>query len=350
MTGYITLFLDILIMGFVLLFGVKRSDDDAHFFDLTNTSTMRGFLCLYVVFCHSQTIVYDRIVDIVLSVGFVCVSFFFIVSGYGLYLSLNKKPQMIDTFWRKRLPRLLLTGWIINIFFEVMARILIHEEISVRDIVSVNGWIVWLLVCYLIFWIAVRLFKTANSRIIAMMVLLVLFSVIMWALKNKGMIVRSVWSIEAYGFLWGVLLAAYRNEFIAFARNKWMAKFCMIVGASLVFGVAYLKFKPVVFWGDYMLKLLVGIALIALALVANVRFSIGNKIAVFLGGISLEVYLMHEKVFHILQKLTGLADKNLGLYILVSWGLVIILSYVLHMVADFCVKQVYRIPLLKKGK
>ena len=95
---------------------------------------------------------------------------------------------------------------------------------------------------------------------------------------------------------------------------------------SIGMGLCYLKFKPVVFWGDYLLKIVLGLFLLAFLLFVNTKINFGNKLSAFLGRISFEVYLTHGLVFRILDNL--MPGVNSGVFILMSLLITVILSAV----------------------
>ena len=91
-------------------------------------------------------------------------------------------------------------------------------------------------------------------------------------------------------------------------------------------GVSYLKFKTIPFFGDYTLKIILGLAITLFILAINVRVNIGNKISYFLGSISYEVYLLHGIVFGIVDAM--IPGLESGMFILVSMILTVGLSKV----------------------
>lgn len=126
-------------------------------------------------------------------------------------------------------------------------------------------------------------------------VLIIAFSVTVYALKSH--ISGTTWCPEVFGFVWGIVFFHIKKRFAEWMGKKWFPKcmaFCMIAGIA---GVAYLKFKPVIFFGDYILKILLGLLIIIFMLAVNSRIAIGNKVCLFLGSISYEVYLLHHTVF-----------------------------------------------------
>ena len=84
-------------------------------------------------------------------------------------------------------------------------------------------------------------------------------------------------------------------------------------------GVAYVKYKPVKFMGDYCLKIFLGFLLLMLILQLIRRIKIGNKVLAFLGSILYDVYLLHGIVFTI--RVGVVRIDNSGAFV---WSAVII--------------------------
>lgn len=99
---------------------------------------------------------------------------------------------------------------------------------------------------------------------------------------------------------------------------------------SMGLGVAYLKLKPIAFFGDYLLKILLGIAITAFIFEVISSLKVGNKVNSFLGNISYEVYLLHGGVFSILA--TIIPDINSGLFVVLSIMLTVALAYLLNQI------------------
>lgn len=349
MVDYLIMFAILVFLAFDLLFKVKRKETTTHFFDLDNTIALRGFCCIVVIIGHTPLAYQNRIQDMILSFGYIVITFFFMTSGYGLTLKNNNKPDSIKFFWRQRLPKLLITGWLINIVSKVVNVVILKEKCGLMDYFHIHGWIKWLIACYFFFWISHRIKYTSKNyvlRRIICTVLVVIFSITMYVLKNKGIITKTIWPTECYGFIWGMLLCDYREVFIKVFNNKWLRKILGVLIVALLLGVSYLKFKPVIFFGDYLLKIILGLAIIIFILVSNIRFSYGNAVSMFLGRISFEIYLTHGTVIHIIQ---GLLPKlSSGMFILLAIVITVAVSFVLHILISKIVKLFYKIPIMNK--
>lgn len=93
----------------------------------------------------------------------------------------------------------------------------------------------------------------------------------------------------------------------------------------------YLQFKEVWFLGDYFLKIILGISIIIIMLAFNIQFKIGNKISLFLGNISYEIYLLQWTVMALV---TSFHLNNSGIYIIAVLVITILIAWVVHKIVN----------------
>lgn len=314
----ITLFLAV-----VLFAGATVHDDGQHFFDMSNSNALRGFWCLIVILVHIPAAYQNRIQDMIGSFAYIGVTFYFMTSAYGLKMQMRKNPSVIKTFWRKRFPKLLVPCFTVNIISAIVTTIT-GEEVTLLTCLGINRWVMWLLVCYFFFWVSYK-FKRGRYSNYVIVILVCLFSIIMYILKKQDNTLL-VWCTEIFGFIWGLFLVDIKEELLRLARKKWILKVTVLGCVSCICGLCYLKFKPVEFWGDYLLKIILGLFLLVLLLFVNTKINFGNKINAFLGRISFEVYLTHGLVFGILDNL--MPGMKSAVFILMSLLITVILSAV----------------------
>ena len=156
MITYAIMALIVLFLAFELLYKAEYRPDDTHLFNKQNSNAMRGFWCLIVIFVHIPAAYQNRIQDMIGSFAYIGVTFFFMTSAYGLKLGIEKDPVSIRYFWRKRFPRLLIPMFLVNIV-SMIFRAIEGNELSFSTLININGWVQWLLVCYLMFWAANRI-------------------------------------------------------------------------------------------------------------------------------------------------------------------------------------------------
>ena len=294
----------------LLLAGAKYSPDGAHFFDRENSGAMRGFWCLIVVLVHVPAGYQNRLQDMIGSFAYVGVTFFFLTSAYGLRLAAEKRPESIRYFWRHRLPKLLVPCVLANAV-RMAAYAAGGSRVSPWMLVRIGGWVRWLLVCYLIFWLCYR-FLSEKYRDWAVCGLAAVFSLAVYGMKPD----TTTWCPEVLGFAWGILLGRWKNRFTGWTDKGWLAKnagLCLLAG---ILGVGYLMGKGIPFWGDYVLKIVLGVAILGFVLGLNTKISMGNRVSRLLGTISYEVFLLHDVSFFVLEK--AFPGLNSGVFILMS--------------------------------
>ncbi len=317
----------LLFFGAVLLLRDKKGKENT-FFNLDTSSAMRGFWALVVVLVHIPADYQNPLQDAIGSFAYIGVTFFFMTSSYGLTLSALKNPQgFLKGFWRKRLFKLLIPMLVVNIL-TILAELIATKSLDVWHLLHINGWVKDLLVFYLAMWAAHKFLpKTLSVKAKSFVVIgfVMLFSL---GVYFTGGLLFFGWPTELYGCIFGLLMALYQKEFQAFAQKKFWLKAGLGLALCVLLGLGYLKGKAIFFAGDYLLKILLGAAILGLIFVVNTGFSLGNPISRFLGSISYEIYLSHSVLFILLEALPVRLPS--GLYILCVLGLTVPLSFGIH--------------------
>ena len=201
-TNSIMFFIALFLAG-LLCVGIQRQGNCDSFFDIENSNALRGFWCLIVILVHIPSAYQNRIQDMLGSFAYIGVTFFFMTSAYGLNLQISKKPEKLNTFWRKRIPKLLIPCLLVNIV-SVIVVLIEGSEFSLRSIIQINPWVVWLLICYCFFWISNKLSGRGDWS----NVLVIAFSSLVYGFRNQ--ISGTTWCPEIIGFVWGQLLFIYK--------------------------------------------------------------------------------------------------------------------------------------------
>ena len=305
-----------------LLIGAKFRPDGGSFFDRDNSGALRGFWCLIIVLVHVPPAYQNGLQDMLGSFAYVGVTFFFMTSAYGLRLAATKRPETLARFWRNRLPKLLVPCVLSNVV-HMAVYVATGSRVSPLMLLTIGGWVRWLLICYLFFWLSYR-FLSEKSRDWAVCGLVILFSLGVYLSKPE----RTTWCPEVLGFVWGILLSRWKGGFVNWTGRRWIQKcvgLCLLAG---ILGIGYLAGKGVPFWGDYVLKIVLGAAILGFMLTLNGKISIGNRVSRVLGTISYEVYLLHDAAFSLLEHL--LPGASSGVFILISLLITMILSLIVH--------------------
>lgn len=292
---------------------------------------LKGVCCLVVIYVHFHGAYTNALQDAIGSFGYIAVTLFFLISAYGMMLSVERKADYLHHFWRNRLVALLTPCFFINVAGMLLG--LAKCGIDWHGIYQINGYVkVLLQFClwfYIIEW-SKRKWLPLNHRLgDALLIGGVALSSIMSYLFAEGELSsKSGWCFERMGLVWGILLYRHYKTFVAWMDSHRFVKAIILCVVSGAFGVAYLKYKMVWLWGAYVLKITLGIFIILFLFTATSNLKIGNRIGLWLGSISYEVYLSHGMVMGFLAYMWS--DLSSGVFILTTVVVTLILSYLVH--------------------
>lgn len=316
----------VLFLAGMLLAGAKYRPDGAHFFDRESSGALRGFWSLIVVLVHIPAAYQNRLQDMMGSLAYVGVTFFFLTSAYGLRSAARKRPDSFCFFWRRRLPKLLLPCLLTNVV-RMAAYAAGGASVRAVSLVWINQWVLWLLVCYLFFWLCFR-YLPERYRDWAVCGLVTAFSLTVYAASRGGV----TWCPEVFGFAWGILLCRWKDRFLSWADKNWLPKTAVLCLLCGILGLGYLKCKDIPVFGDYVLKIVLAAAILWFMLALNGKISIGNRVSRLLGTISYEVFLLHDTAFYLLERFAP--GLNSGVFILLSLLVTVLLSWITQKAAQ----------------
>ena len=275
-----------------VLFPADKKAKSGSFFDRDAAGSLRGFWCLIIALVHVPAQWQNPIQDLMGSFAYVGVTFFFMTSSYGLVQGVQTHgvEYLTHGFWRRRLRRLLIPMVMVNVL-AFLAGGAVSGSWDVTRLLQITGFVRQLLLLYGLTWLVFVLPCERKQEILCLAV--VLLSLALYVLPWNFF----AWPVETLGYLYGILLAKYRTALCGFARKRWFwLCLCLCVACALL-GAAYLSWKQTVFFGDYLLRAVLGAAITALVLAAHTKLPVGNFISRFLGRLSYEIYLLHEAVF-----------------------------------------------------
>lgn len=97
--------------------------------------------------------------------------------------------------------------------------------------------------------------------------------------------------------------------------------------------------QAVAVWGDYLLRIVLGMAITAFIFTLIGKLKVGNKATDFLGSISYEVYLIQRAAFIFMAAVVS-DGINSGLYVLLSVCLTIVISYCMKLVSKPLIQKI----------
>lgn len=316
----------------------KSSSNDGPFsFDKNFTGVLKGVSAIIIVFVHVPEAYHNPGQRIVMCFGFIAVTIFFMISAYGMLFSVNKdEKKYLAHFWRNRLASLLIPCLLIHVVGVVFKTCLGRDFSVVHSLFSLPGF-VWVLLQYCLLFFIVMLcrqkFRLNSMLCYVLMMLAITGSSLYLYLSSPDAENSSQmgWCYERMGLVWGVLLFVFFTKVANFMRQKWIGKTVVLGALSLGLGVAYVLNKNIWFFGEYLLKILLGFVIITFVLFLAKKKTFGNVAINHLGLISYEIYLSHELVMSIVAEV--LPSISSGLFMNITLAVTIILSSFVHVLS-----------------
>ncbi|MDE6084825.1 MAG: acyltransferase family protein [Muribaculaceae bacterium] len=320
---------------------VRNSNEIYNVFDKSTTTLLKGFCAIIVVFVHIPQQYSNNLQDMIGSFAYVAVTFFFFASAYGMQFSLTHRPDYLRSFWMNRLSALLIPMFFVNIlafiFYFISKGSSQHTWLS---LVHLNGYVKILLEYCICFYILNKLSylypNFGKYTDITLIIIVAISSIYTYATNDADTF--SNWPFERIGLIWGLLAFRYLNKVKQWLRNRNLAKLIIFIVLSLILGIIYLKYKSIVFWGEYLLKIILGLSILTTAFLAISNVKLGNTIGKLLGEISYSIYLFHDIAIIALSQWLPTINSNelIGLLFII----VLIISWLITRLSTPVIKRI----------
>lgn len=328
---------------------------------LKSSKCLLGFCAVGIMLHHmSQTIYFANedpgILLFMVDIGVCFVGMFFFFSGYGLYSSLRDKPDYLKTFFRNRIPAVIIPFYLCNFVF-ILGSWLWGYKFKQGELMpyltgailmnSQMWYIVEILILYLLFFIVFRLIKNRNAACLVYgicLLLLIAFSLRLGHDKTtptQGLWFHGEWWYNTtLMMLAGILFSKWEKQILGFIRKFYGIVLIMsaLLTAFLYHETLYmLQTKGYWYewdgyagykekWQTLAVQFPFVLATVFTVIVILQKIEFGNKVLAFLGEIALELYLIHNLF------LLYMPIRNRVGYIIGCYAASIALATLLHLV------------------
>ena len=100
----------------ICLTGARYDVGKTGFMSLEDTNFLRGMWSIIVVLVHIPAAYQNPVQDMLGSFAYIGVTFFFMTSAFGLKYSMAHKKGYMESFWRKRLPPVLVPALLVQAY------------------------------------------------------------------------------------------------------------------------------------------------------------------------------------------------------------------------------------------
>ena len=375
---------------FVLLFCSKISkkgvfSEDA--WSLGQAKAMQAVAALMIILHHSVQTISNYGADpkgpitIWNSFGILFTSIFFFFSGFGLYKSYKTKEGYLDSFFRKRMPKILIPFMVTNILYlcsvsygRIYETRHVFTSLFGVTLLNNNAWfIVELIILYIAFYFCFKKSKTERSALVKLTVFTVLLVGLSLFLCHDTSTVNGHWFMGEWWynttliFILGIFIAKYEER----ARKIMTEKYKILLPIVTVLFIGWFILEEFVLYNfgynqewkyhpgypekfiSLAVQTVLCVIFILLICLINLKVCFNNRMLTFLGGVSLELYLIHGVFRWVLY--TGEKFKMPDfLYLLYTFALSIVaaigLAKVDQLILDFCKRHPRLILSFKRPK
>lgn len=285
-----------LVLNILLGWSLLVPKSELRNFDIRNTMPLRGLLAILII-CHhcSQYLSYSQSYQAQLIYNFFCevgapiVTVFFFITGYGLAKSINKKGvSYLDGFLSKRLSSTLPELIILSVLV-IIASITFGHSSTLNTFASkmahgeaplAFSWFIYIIcLIYIAFYISFRICKgkpVAGGILFTMLTALCAF--IPYQLNWGGH-----WYVSTMSVSFGYWMSLYENKL-----EKYIANPLTILAFILIWYIGRCH-------SIFIIRILANCFCAVAVYMLIRRFGFPqSRILIFLGGISLNIYLVHE--------------------------------------------------------
>ena len=305
----------------------KKNEWNEEAFSLSQMKAIQGFAAVCIMLHHiaQKTCapwinkMYIRHgLDVFVPIGYWLVGIFLFCSGYGLYVSYKKKENYFKGYFKRRVLPLILafysTGWLF-----LLVRFLMKQRMQRQDVIwfatglklsNPNAWFVIAMpYLYLVFYLSFRFCKNQKISIIILCTLTLAYIILGTCINHNDFWMKGEWWYNSIHFFpIGVIFAANEEKITAHIKKFYILYFLLTLllilplyalsewtqAAFSYYGEMWHADHVVLRrWVCLISQMLASCSFVFFVFIAGMKIKIGNRFLAFMGGLTLEFYLIH---------------------------------------------------------
>ncbi|MBO6166512.1 MAG: acyltransferase family protein [Eubacterium sp.] len=282
----------------------KKGEYNEEYMDISCTKALLGFFAICIIMHHISQKMWAQIqspeslrnaLHPFRGTGYLFVAFFFFCSGYGLMKSSLGKEDYHKGFLKKRFLPLIITFIVTDSAFQ-FARIAKGVQGFPANTYS---WFVFVIaVLYIGFYLCIRFLKDKA------MLGIIIFSVI-WCVICRLIYFDTYWYNSVLAFPMGAFVAKHYEGVTKRLQSKYpiyLIVTLVVTGFFTFFGLSGMRIYNMLgttlgiegsMQVQTLLQLVAAVSFSLLIMMISMKLKVGNKALSFLGGMTLEIYLVH---------------------------------------------------------
>lgn len=267
--------------------------------DIQDTYTLRG-ICMLMIIIHHVYKLYPDCPDSIMRWGYLGVAVFFVISGWGMYCSMERQEDLTWGYFAKQMKKLLIPYVIIWPIAEIFYCVQHIDYLSVRgllrDFITLTFppypalWFFKVIVAAYV--LSIGTFILIKSKI-TRLVIISLFSIIYYILAWKVVHLPMWWWGTSICVVAGMWMAAYKEK-LEYLFNNY--KYILLIGFVIAYFITLHHNLLHILPSRTVHSFIFAIAMLSVVSV----FNIVNPISDYIGKNSLLFYLFHISICELL--------------------------------------------------
>lgn len=324
---FIIIILPILLFERSKIFKISTFNDK--YLAKNNTDVLKGLSVVVIIIHHLSLFLVDNGIfkTIFTRMGFLAVSIFLILSGYGLMFQFTrKKDGYFKGYFKNKILRLYLIFVFANIISTLAINVFLNNEYSIMDVIEssllmnfADGRALWFVAVILYFYVVFYLsFKFLNDN---MAILIMFGSVGIWIMVNVFLHHGTWFYNTSICFPLGIIVAKYNEQIFRVFKKYYLLLLPISVVLFLLSMFFYIK-------GKDNLQFIIPVIFIMLILLTLMKIELRSKSLIFMNSISFEFYLLQISILNLVFQRKNMMSS---LYFFVAFAITVIMSKILNM-------------------
>lgn len=291
----------------------KKCEYNENYMGIRQTKAVLAVFAIIIILHHISLKTYVQLESVDIAnfvfnpfrgVGYLLVAYFFFCSGFGLYKSISKKEDYLKGFLKKHIAPICASFFVSDALFQFIR---IKRE-AIAFPANTYSWFIFAIIAlYISFFVCFKFLKKWAVPALAA-------CTILWCAICKVLILDSYWYNAVFAFPFGVIFAKHFDTITAQIKKRYPAYLiAALVAAILLHFLAVNDVRLFGMLGSVMdfpavkevqavLQIISALAFSVLITLISLKLEIENKALDFLGGITLEIYLIHVFFVEIFSK------------------------------------------------
>lgn len=285
----------------------------------------------------------DKLLLLFNNTGFLCVSMFFFLSGYGVYESAKRKDNYFNHFFSKKIITILVPYWLVNIFYVIAECVSVGKfdfgKICLSFIWPVYNRAAWyvfsVLIVYCFMYLAIHLLKLKGHSLYAGMACMLACYTVFFYVLNIG----SWWYVSTLAVLFGMIFSDYREMILKQIHTRDILVFFLALYVGMLWLGEFIPYSLKI-----MVKMLLSIVFPCMICVLMKNRRIETKWLNLFGQCSYEIYLVQGLLVQYLKLPWDSVCMN-EITPIVNVGLSMIIGYIVSKTLKLIYNRIGRLKI-----